>query len=65
MFEPTPHAAQAKGSPTRPDLVLQGRVIKVLPCVTFLGVKIDQELWWKEQGAKVIAKGQDWVAKMG
>jgi hypothetical protein len=49
----------------RPDLVLRGRVIKALPCVVFLGVKIDQELRWKEQGAKTLAKGQDWVAKMG
>src|ERR1700690_401986 len=62
---PHPTLPKRRTPLTRPDLSLRGRVIKALPCVTFLGVKIDQELRWKEQGAKAIAKGQDWVAKMG
>src|ERR1700690_2196549 len=62
---PHPTLPKRRAPPPRPDLVLRGRVIKAMPCVTFLGVKIDQELRWKEQGAKAIAKGQDWGAKMG
>jgi hypothetical protein len=48
----------------RPDLKLRGHTIKAAPSAKFLGVIIDQELRWKEQGAAMVAKGQAWVAQI-
>jgi hypothetical protein len=31
---------------------------------TFLGAIIDRELRWKEQGDKMVAKGQAWIAQI-
>jgi hypothetical protein len=50
---------------TRPALTLRGHVIPSKLCVVFLGVRIDRELRWKEQGVRAIAKGQEWLARMG
>jgi hypothetical protein len=41
---PHPTLPKRKAPLPRPSLVLRGRTIKAVPCVTFLGVKIDQEL---------------------
>jgi hypothetical protein len=62
-----PHAQRPgkKAQMNRPDLALREQVVKSKACVVFLGVRIDRELRWKEQGAHAIAKGQDWVARMG
>jgi hypothetical protein len=48
----------------RPDLQLRTHLIKSKECAVFLGVRIDRELRWKEQGVHAIAKGQAWVAQM-
>ena len=45
----------------RPDLILNGQVIKSMMTVKFLGLHIDRELKWKEQIAAVIGKGRDWL----
>jgi ribonuclease HI len=49
---------------TRPDLQLRGQCIQSKATATFLGVEIDRELRWKEQGDKMVAKGQRWVAQI-
>ncbi|CAA7269138.1 unnamed protein product [Cyclocybe aegerita] len=46
-----------------PTLVIRGQRIKPSTHIKFLGVNIDQELQWKEQGVAVIAKGSDWLAQ--
>ena len=48
----------------RPDLTLRGHRVKASATATFLGVRIDQELRWKAQGDKIVAKGQAWVAQI-
>ncbi|CAA7270356.1 unnamed protein product [Cyclocybe aegerita] len=47
----------------RPTLVIWGQRIKPSTHIKFLGVNIDQELQWKEQGAAAIAKGAEWLAQ--
>ena len=46
------------------DLVLQGHRIKPREVITFLGLKIDRTLRWKEQGNHIVAKGLKWVAQI-
>jgi hypothetical protein len=62
---PHPTTPRRKALMERLDLQLGNRIIKSAPCIIFLGVQIDRELRWREQGAHAIAKGQEWVARMG
>jgi ribonuclease HI len=48
----------------RPDLILRGQRIPSKNTATFLGMTIDREIRWKEQGDKMVAKGQNWVAQI-
>ena len=48
----------------RPDLILRGHRIQSAQTATFLGVKIDRELRWHEQGDRMVAKGQAWAAQI-
>ena len=45
----------------RTPLNLRGLGIPSRPCIKLLGVEIDNELRWKQQGAVAIKKGQDWL----
>ena len=49
----------------RPNLRLNGHLIKAQPVVKLLGLYIDQELRWKAQGAAALGKGQNWLLKLG
>jgi ribonuclease HI len=62
---PHPSLPRCKAQMPRPTMVLRGHMVESRACATFLGVRIDRELRWKEQGAKAVAKGQEWVARMG
>jgi hypothetical protein len=61
---PHPALPRRKIPLPRPDLKLQTHLIKSKDYATFLGVRIDRELRWKEHGAHTIAKGQAWTAQM-
>ena len=45
----------------RTPLNLRGLEIPSRLCIKLLGVEIDNELRWKQQGAVAIKKGQDWL----
>ena len=47
------------------SLALRGLEIPSRQCITLLGVQIDNELRWKQQGAVSIKKGQDWIIQFG
>ena len=49
----------------RPTLVVAGQRIKPVSHVKFLGIHIDQGLWWKEQGAAAVGKGAAWLIQFG
>jgi ribonuclease HI/endonuclease/exonuclease/phosphatase family metal-dependent hydrolase len=49
---------------SRPSLILRGHQIESAPAATFLGVRIDRELRWREQGDAMVAKGQAWAAQI-
>jgi len=49
----------------RPTLLIAGQRIKPVAHVKFLGINIDQGLYWKEQGAAAIAKGTAWLLQFG
>lgn len=62
--EPDP-SGQGKTRPaSRPDLVVGNHRIPSKLTAKFLGVTIDRELRWKEQGDIMVAKGQTWVAQI-
>jgi hypothetical protein len=42
-------------------LVIGNNHIEPKSSIKFLGIHVDQGLWWKEQCASAIAKGQDWL----
>ncbi|KAJ7653830.1 hypothetical protein B0H17DRAFT_957189, partial [Mycena rosella] len=46
-------------------LKLGPHVIKSSVSVKLLGVHLDRELRWKEQGAAALAKGQSWLGCVG
>jgi hypothetical protein len=48
----------------RPDLQFRNTVVKSAQTARFLGVIIDHELRWKEQGASMVAKGLAWAAQI-
>ena len=55
-----------KRIPTRrTPLSLRGMEIPSRPYIKLLGVHIDNELRWKQQGATAIKKGQDWLIQFG
>lgn len=44
-------------------VTIGGRLIEVKRVAKFLGILIDAGLRWKEQGAMVVRRGDDWVTK--
>lgn len=45
----------------KPNLVIDNHTISPSKSITFLGLIIDDELRWKEQGAAAVAKGTFWI----
>jgi hypothetical protein len=45
----------------RPDLKLQGRVIREVDSYKYLGVMVDNKLRWGVQGKRAAAKATDWI----
>ena len=54
------HPGKLRPEP-RPNLELNGTVIKLVVSHKFLGVLFDQELQWNEQAEKVVAKATKWT----
>ena len=63
--EPDPDNPRKRIPVRRPPLSLRGLEIPSRPCIKLLGVHIDNELRWKQQGAIAIKKGQDWLIQFG
>ncbi|KAF7337390.1 RNA-directed DNA polymerase from transposon X-element [Mycena sanguinolenta] len=45
----------------RPNLVIDGHVVKPSTAVKLVGIWLDEKLTFKEQAAAAVAKGQEWV----
>jgi hypothetical protein len=45
----------------RPDIVLEGRAIKASHSVRYLGVIVDEQLRWKEQAERAVARAAKWT----
>src|SRR6266481_4766709 len=45
----------------RPSMMLSGVTLSPQPTHRFLGVQVDQELWWNHQASGVLAKASKWV----
>jgi hypothetical protein len=45
----------------RPDLVIDGVVVKPSRAVKLVGIWLDEGLTFKEQGAAAVAKGHEWL----
>jgi hypothetical protein len=41
------------------------QVIPSKTSIKFLGMQIDRELYWREQGAVALKRGQDWILQFG
>ena len=56
------HSGTKKTKPAmRPNINLPGQTIRLSASHKFLGVILDQELWFKEQGAYALDKGTKWT----
>ncbi|KAJ6457695.1 hypothetical protein C8R45DRAFT_758808, partial [Mycena sanguinolenta] len=49
----------------RKSMQLGTHTIKSAKVVKLLGLHLDRELRWKEQGASALAKGQGWLSQVG
>ncbi|KAJ7173825.1 hypothetical protein C8R46DRAFT_824225, partial [Mycena filopes] len=47
----------------RPNLVIDGHIVRPSAAVKLVGIWIDAKLTFKEQGAAALAKGHEWVVK--
>ncbi|KAF7373394.1 RNA-directed DNA polymerase from transposon X-element [Mycena sanguinolenta] len=45
----------------RPNLVINGHVVKPSKAVKLVGIWLDEKLTFKEQAAAAVAKGQEWI----
>ncbi|KAJ7653535.1 hypothetical protein DFH06DRAFT_994305, partial [Mycena polygramma] len=45
----------------RPNVVLNGVVVKPTKAVKLVGIWLDEKLTFREQGAAALAKGQEWL----
>jgi ribonuclease HI len=46
---------------TRPQLVLEGKIVKETECFKYLGVLVDSQLRWNEQAQRAIANATKWI----
>jgi ribonuclease HI len=61
--QPDPNNPRKRIPVTRMALQLSNQIIPSMESIKFLGIRIDRELRWKEQGALSLKRGQDWVTE--
>ncbi|KAJ7470789.1 hypothetical protein FB451DRAFT_1037252, partial [Mycena latifolia] len=59
---PRPFGQKSVWQPeARPNLVIDGVVVKPMKAVKLVGIWLDERLTFKDQGAAALAKGQEWL----